>query len=283
MAASFILKASEFPMPAKGATYGFALSYPDSDPGYVGPRAWIKSYNPTDTMINGITYLYDGRDLFRNESGKVYLYYAKEHKEYLLYDFNLKEGDTLYFIPPYMKDSVVFVIKSNSTVTMSNGETRREQIAKLLNYGCDNASHEYICLKHWIEGIGDTKDGLFYDYSQPTSKHDWDRLVCYNDSTGIKYPNNKQVSCVDYILELKKVNTGEIEDESIYAYIDGVGVLHISSELELISFIISDLGGKQILFSNSKSASIAGIATGIYALTATFENGSTYSGMVTIP
>lgn len=80
----------------------------------------------------------------REDSGKVYRYGGSVHppvqdEEYLVYNFNIAEGDTFYISDLYEYNELI--VQEIDTVSLLNGEER-------LLYRFENSGDE------WIEGIG---------------------------------------------------------------------------------------------------------------------------------
>jgi hypothetical protein len=271
LATSFFLKASKYPLPAKGATYGYIER---GDYGKVS--AYLRHYTfIKDVEINGKTYqAWSNSTLIRNESNKVYIFETYKNEEKLLYDFSLKTNDSIII------EGITFKVTSVDTLSIDN---QKRKALKLKHFGVHQ--WEYT----WIEGIGDLKDGFLYSYPFEMADEYDKNLACYCDSSGFMYKGGdflsevgSNVSC-DYILELNKVNADEIESEPVYAYLDATQMLHIVTELELRYVSLNDASGRRVMYSESKNVSLSGIAAGMYAISATFEDGSVYSGMIAIP
>jgi len=122
----------------------------------------VKNYcvNGSDTLINSIFYtkLFKcGNGLYRgglrdNNNGKVYFVPKDSTKEFILYDFTLKVGDSVDFFieTPQGNDWIQYnyPVSHASTITV-NGITRRT-----IGFGSNNHG--------WIEGIG-CDQGLLAD------------------------------------------------------------------------------------------------------------------------
>lgn len=255
----------EYPMPAPGETYGFV------DPDYPNYRAYVESYTPKDTIINSITY---SRYLTRYDSRRVYYYDSYLKSEYLLYNFNLNSGDSVYLRGTCSNDSILFKVTGTSNLTMKNGEIRKYMT---LETG-KRETYDYLQLQ-WIEGIGDLTSGLFYC---PGMNAETFGLICYCDASGLVYQKWAGVTC-DNILQLYPTGVVESAKESIFAFIDNDRILHISSDQALRSVTLSDASGRTVRQDKGRSVSIGGVCAGIYILTATLEDGREYSSAVAVP
>lgn len=257
----------EYPMPAPGATYGFVV------PDYPNYRAYIDSYTPKDTIINNITY---SRYLTRCDSRRVYQYDRELKDEYILYDFNLKEGDSIYIRNFFdKKDSVLLLVDGTANRIMKNGEVR-----KYLSLRTKELYTTDYWRYTWVEGLGDL-DGGFY-YTPPGMFVETFGLICYCDASGLVYQKWAGVTC-DNILQLYPSGVAQSAEESIFAFIDKDRVLNISSEHVLRSVSLTDASGRTVLQEKGLSMNIADVKTGIYILTATLEDGRVYSSAVTVP
>lgn len=126
---------------------------------------------------------------FREKNKKIYVVptgYNPDAKEYMVYDFTWHyAGDTVkaypmeFFFAPGQIKSVVsenmkaYVIKSVTTVTMTDGSKRRKYV------------FDPFQLESWIEGIGSTK--FLNPFFQVTDIGD--KLLCFS-SKGVHWNNN---------------------------------------------------------------------------------------------
>jgi len=156
-----------------------------------------------DTVINGKHYhkLYYSTDTsfteeklcgaIREENRKIY-YYSIDSipleytgiapaTEVLLYDFNLKTGDTIYnyidqyWIDPY--DYLLVVLKSDSILIGT--EYRRR-----LTFGYCATS--IIPWAQWVEGVGSLRGLLFMTGEVPTNGL-WNDLICFRQEGSLLY------------------------------------------------------------------------------------------------
>lgn len=126
-----------------------------------------------DTQINGMSYFVVCLDrddmcnpmmngfLFRNDSGKVYVFNSNWQEEYLLYDFNLTAGAFYTFPTELSRDSLVIVKIDSVATRFVLGANRRVQFVSLqAPRFFDDAQHffsHYPKQEHYIiEDIGST-------------------------------------------------------------------------------------------------------------------------------
>lgn len=161
-----------------------------------------------DTVLNGKTYkkviertpnnlqqptYYLGA--IREEEGKVFKQYTDDETmvvgEFLLYDFNVRVGDTIYSTSPYGDLSTKPVVINIDTIELLTGEKRKR-------YSFNSSSE-------WIEGIGCVR-GLFHQTSPQVTNGKVSNLVCYKQS-GIQYYRNNSLcsdgTCCDVLTGLE--------------------------------------------------------------------------------
>jgi len=131
----------------------------------------------------------------REESGKVFKQYTDYETmiitEFLLYDFTVEVGDTIYSTAPsgelYRKPVVLKI----DTIELLNGEKRKR-------FSFDRASE-------WIEGIGSI-NGFFTPSEELAIGYSIPYLVCYKQD-GIEYYKNNNLcpdgTCCDAISGLE--------------------------------------------------------------------------------
>jgi len=148
------------------------------------------------TVYNQILYSTDSlmenwyvEDFMREEGNKVFQYDAYTQSEYLLYDFGMQPGDTLFD----RNGLVATVLQSVCDTVMD--KTRK--IFTFSKYAYDSSSqeyngfHGYVATEVWIEGIGALRGGLFrplYDYSTGGDYSIGYRgLICYFEGVNLIY------------------------------------------------------------------------------------------------
>jgi len=150
----------------------------------------------TDSLIEGTLYkqILSSRDslmdnwyldaLMREDENKVFRYDSDNKSEYLLYDFGMQPGDTLF-------DGNEQV----TTVLESVRDTVMDKTRKL--YTFSKNSYDFPELKEtWIEGIGALRGGLFrplHDFS--TGFEGYIELVCFLENGEAVYHNTDYDQC----------------------------------------------------------------------------------------
>jgi len=199
---------SLFLLTSLGSKAQVADSWPDSNAVWVntlhqihGPSGWNRSLigidnycmGNTDTTLSGKSYqqihwcdsLYKGA--LRHDSGRVYFWPADSSREYLLYDFEAKLGDTLrdvymegwYGVYPEILDLYVHQLDT----FMDNGKQQR------LIY----LSNDIWGSGTWIANVG-CWQGLFINPFPNISALD-PVLKCHSQSGGQVYPDTDTVPC----------------------------------------------------------------------------------------
>ncbi len=144
-----------------------------------------------DTLINEIDYTqidecdtgsYKGA--FRNAEGRVYFVPADSLSEFILYDFTLNVGDTVFnvYCEPCGCEPcgiVPFVVCAQTdSIAVADGSYRRTvRVADYLD-GSNSGGQ-------WIEGIGNSQ-GLFQEYYGSISEYFWE-LACFRQNDTIVY------------------------------------------------------------------------------------------------
>lgn len=132
----------------------------------------------------------------RNQDDKVFFRFTNscEDKEYLMYDFSLTVGDTIYcgynliylITQPYnFIDSTKFWLVAVDTVNILGARYKRYKMHYVLDpiYG-ESSNGEML----WIEGIGST-DHPFYVFYRWQSKKTWYDLACMEINGVLIYKN----------------------------------------------------------------------------------------------
>ena len=203
------------------------------------------------------TYNYFGeyRGAIRTENGKTYQLFGNE--EYLLMDFTLNVGDTLFsYISPGL------IISSIDSVLIG------DQYRKRFNF-----SNGDIC--NWmIEGIGHGT-GLFEPMGGGLEFASW--FICYGENNIPLYGDTNCILNVGY-----EIFSFHISDIKIYPNpTSGKFTINTSESIEEIkSYLITDMCGKIIsnnnnigsLNGNSIEINIEDCKSGVYSLTINYYN-----------
>jgi hypothetical protein len=152
------------PFPGEHATWITIQQNLIDAPGYWNVNQIFKLMN--DTIIDSQEYhaIFTNNPpnsyfcAFREENKKIYFRFKDDSSDFLLYDFNLNVGDTMFynFFDPtteeYNHNKKVIAIDS---ISLLNGEVRK-------TYRLASISHFYLSDDIWVEGIGSiTWKGLF--------------------------------------------------------------------------------------------------------------------------
>jgi len=163
-----------------------------------------------DTVLNGKTYrkligrsTYSVPDTYfygaiREELGKVYNYFTDYNThvsgEYLLYDFNVKVGDTIYSTVTAGELSRKPVVTKIDTIELLTGEKRKRYY--LNGSPC------------WIEGIGNL-GGFFNQTHEIVTNGSIEHIVCFKKN-GIEYYKYDSYcpdgTCCDVLTGLESYN-----------------------------------------------------------------------------
>ncbi len=133
----------------------------------------------------------------REEGGKIFKQYTDYETmvagEFLLYDFNVKVGDTIHSTSPSGELSRKPVVTKIDTIDLMTGEKRKR-------FFFDQSSE-----KIWIEGIGSV-GGLFNEAYEHLTNYTTTHLVCYKQG-GIEYYKNSSLcsdgTCCDVLTGLE--------------------------------------------------------------------------------
>ncbi len=174
-------------------------------PSWIVMTEYIKFDN--DTMIDLKTYkkVLRSTDEFHNNwsihgfiretvDKRVYFRADTSHQEYLLYDFDVFQNDTIniFFLNSYANDlylsPVKYKISLIDSIYISN--EYRKQIHLNIIFDLDPIGYE---CDHWIEGIGSIK-GILHGYDEITPSDSY-RLLCYSENNILKYQNPNFISC----------------------------------------------------------------------------------------
>ena len=208
-----------------------------------------RNYGILYIPINGIPPFLLG--FVRTEGKKSWIFQRNatcSSKEYLLYDFGLKKGDTTYcgyFSTPLagMPDTIKFWVNSIDSVFNQGRYIRRLRMNFISNNPCGTVSNPCDTLKmDWLDGIGSTSNP-FYSYGcvdcdqEPT-------LMCLQTNSGLQYRDSMAISC-----PTATTATHNIENESITIApnpVSSVLVLKNCSECIGSQVLIMDLMGRVV-------------------------------------
>jgi len=203
----------------------------------------------SDTVVNGNTYkkIHRSNDefqqnwetrssLIREDSlKKVYLKYDG-YDEFLIYDFSLVEGDTVYLQYGYL-------IVSYTDSIFINGTNRKRIV-----FG---DQYSYECYESWIEGIGSSCGIL--NSGNPCMMGGKNDFLCLYENDFLIYQNPIYNNCF-LITNNQNLTINDINPSIYYNYIEST--IHLNqnqSGQELEINIYNLLGQKKISLNTKKS------------------------------
>ena len=191
-----------FPFPSENAQWNIYLKYSISEAPI--DTVLLRYFLCGDTTVNQINYkklcLETGSmsnpenmlaGLIREQDKRIYYKGADfmgfpHEKEWLLYDFDVQEGDTVWHANTGYDYSEIEKIDS---VIVGNQLRRRFKVNTWRNY---NFKDE----EFWVEGIGSIKNGLLAHITQiPTCCYHFWEFVCYSKNGETKYLNPSFDDC----------------------------------------------------------------------------------------
>lgn len=257
------------PIPAPGSVWGYAV-YCNFIMNY---KPWGYSYRSDDfkdtVQSNGKTYtqwLSSNKNVdkyyTRYESNKVFVF--EDGKEILLYDFNLTVKDTFkcQYSMGIRTTFLTMVVKSDSIITMQNGEKRRQLILQ-------ETSNDHVPGRlTWVEGIGDIVSGFFYSPCHPVGDVIIPELI-FCDKTGTLYKTKPSLSCetVDSI----GVSAPITEREDIKCFVANKELTVVSNSDFTLSLF--DITGRLLLTTKEAKVSLAGVLAGVYYASINLQSG----------
>ena len=191
---SFLQAQNNYPFPHQNAVWG-QFNGVCCFPGLTGGTYFLASAG--DTIVNGNTYFkinysdsagvaFTGINTMLREdsSGKIFQRYLNDTIEFLLYDFGVSEGDTVYL----NYDDCAIIIDSIRTISLGS-ETRKvvfPRIAGFANCFPTGGGGHFLEEKlMWIEGIGSNAGLLYPSGGEMVDGMLW--LTCFRENDTLKY------------------------------------------------------------------------------------------------
>ena len=212
--------------------------------------------------------------MYREDNGKIFMReinYMTPSEEYLIYDWNLNIGETVYV---QHGSSLKGLILDAITETVVNGEERR---VFNLHYEDDNALTEI-----WIEGMGSelgfpfsgTKNNpVTFNYFPMTTE-----MLCYYEDGEQIWDNPDYDECVkDYVLDVAE------QDEHSSLIVDpnpAIDILSIVTyDVNCSSVEIFSLDGRLVKSQNANfdAIDISSLASGLYMINVKMRDGREYN------
>jgi hypothetical protein len=187
-----------------------------------------------DTTISSINYtkIYQALDEFMTE-WELYGFIREEQNEFFLrnmageeglaYDFSVNINDTLAINNPFGTFPVQAVITNIDSVYIEpSGEFRKR---------CHLLAYQYYNYdEYWIEGIGSlaglTVSGT--DLTQLTGGENFN-LLCYYEDDVLVYKYSEPVLCYYPIVDILKINQGEVEVTFFPNPVNGISYLNLKN------------------------------------------------------
>lgn len=148
----------------------------------IGLFSYHKLYQATANLTDSVSFYVGG---FRQDSLKIYflgshLYesYVPFTEEILLYDFSLKENDTLYAYGCYLSGDSGLVVESIDSVLINSNYYKR------WNFHEVSPGNTPV----WIEGVG-SNNGFFPYYFGPCPLQSNYNLACFNEHSEVYVHN----------------------------------------------------------------------------------------------
>lgn len=219
--------------------------------------SYIHKYSDTNFHYSGS----ESSILIRENNEKVY--WKGTNRDYLLYDFGLQIGDSIYVTPntPYPIDSTLLICDNVDTINSMGINRRRLEMRTVHPSGYYATNKEY-----WIWGIGSTL-GLFnsghlgFAYTDQTDP----LLLCCQKGMIQVYQNNLYLNCHFNTASLKEFNA-----ESVKLYPNPTHtVVHISPYQNIKEIQVYNSNGKQVQIHfnrNTQTVHFDDISKGIYFL-----------------
>ncbi len=218
------------------------------------------------------------KSYIREDSGKVFL--ADKTRELILYDFNLKQGDSLvmYFLWDNRNSEPLFIqVDSVKSVIFQDQNERIIQYVTVRAYNW----REYSFNDTYVEGIGSLWFGLEYPINLFVTGgagcHQ--NLLCFSMNDNLVYSNPEFNDC--YITT--GINQVQVKPElvSVFSAQNGTLVVELTSSVSGKIFVFNTLGElvsrKQILDSTSQ---ICMPCAGVYLYRFVSDDGLNQTGKV---
>lgn len=212
-----------FPFPTENAQWNVYLEYSISEAPV--DTVLLRYFLCGDTTENQLNYnklclekgslanpVQELAGLIREQNKKIYYkgtdFLGFPHEEeYLLYDFDVQEGDTVWHTNSGYDYTVIEKIDS---VIVGNQFRRRFKVNTWRNY---NFKDE----EFWVEGIGSIKNGLLAHITEiPTCCYHFWEFVCYSENGETKYLNPSFDDCYPSFLFSSTEGGLKLPEISIY-------------------------------------------------------------------
>ena len=199
--------------------------------------------------------------LLREQFGQVWRSYnppwPSDEYEYLIYDFNLEEGDE-FETRDLDEEPIYLIVTKTDSIVLKDGTTRK----RLFLQCKDNPEAEE---RIWIEGIGDL-NGLFATQTACSNQDHSTELLCFHTSGQVLYEGENSQNC-EYV---PTTSTSTYQETAINIFPnpakDKIFIQNIDCTSK-ITFTIKDALGQMHLKSSCQNEiDISSMDNGIYFL-----------------
>lgn len=198
----------------------------------------------------------------REDSGDVYFVPADSVQEFLLYDFSVDVGDTLFAV--YSDESIWGGVP---------GPVVRDLIVMQIDPDVDGLAYIYLDElvpgfgTTWVEGIG-CMDGLF-TYSTSNVSNYWFHIQCMSHLDTIRFPYSLPGTCIPYYVGMPEVDPAQIAMGPNPT--NNTVVIELPDEHLILEIFLLDLQGRLIVHDARTAQSrsdfdLSGAPAGTYLL-----------------
>ena len=193
-------------------------------------------------------------------------------KEYLLYDFDMKKGDTsycLYYLNNPRADSTKYWVNSIDTIINQGKPIKRMKMGYIYNPPCGAANNPCKTFELvWLEGIGRTWNPFDFHFCTDWYFCQFDlTLNCLQTSSGLQYLNPIITSCPSTTTSISNTEIAKIGIVSNPVST----ILHLKNSNQFIGnqvFILDLLGRviKKEKLDMSQELNVSDLLNGLYLL-----------------
>ena len=190
-----------------------------------------------DSLIKGNKYQLIENELMREDSAQAKVYFYKNGKDSILYDFNLKIGDVLS--DNISGSNCKHTVSAIESIKLYDGTPTKK--IKFIGTGANTT-------KYWIMGVGSSKGptfpGLFSCYTDPVKQ-----FLCFYQGAKVLYSKTENGKCESTI-----ASKDVITDTYIDVYPNPINENNINielpDELTQCELTMYDIVGNQVLNRN---------------------------------
>ena len=220
------------------------------------------------------------KKFIREDSGKVFL--ADKTREFILYDFNLNQGDSLimYFLWDDMDSNPLFIqVDSVKTGIFQDQKERLMQFVSVYDYRHRGYSRNDVL----VEGIGSLRFGLEYPGNLFITGANgcYANLLCFYTDKNLVHTNPELNDC--YIAT--GINQVQVKPVivNVFSAQNGILVVELTSSVSGTIFVFNTLGelvSQEKIMDSTSQFCMPG--SGVYLYLFVSENGQVQTGKVFI-